>query len=510
MSHMRKRRTTRSRNRSLAGLTLVELLVVVGVVSVVAAIVLPSVKTLLTDRKTSQSAIVVKNFIEAARARAIGKNRTVAVVLERLSSRAQLDGDGNPISQTASTSITSPDTNFIPYNTCIRMSLAEEPMPVTQASLPLTVSITARAPGDGLLDPIPTADYSGADSLIDRDQLGGIPEVRIFQVKAPVGSDYNLSLLLSEYLINGSQISFGNSKRRFTIVSPRNPSIHHGHFPLPPLNSNQIPGDRSIWFSVMNEQGFEGLGERALEPVEPLAAGESFSSFKIYSRPRPIYSEMIQLPRGMCIDLSLSGFANDSIRNTTAPSPNKQPVFDSAQAPMPNPMSDYRVRFASDWIANTSTPLLPNQLRPVYIAFGPDGNLSHVWANERQIPIDPDRQPDPSYLGNLTRIDATQDLFLHIGKIDQVVLPFDPDQAIKGRNKFAFDAINGSGVRQNLSDLNSYIVRLSPKSGSISASPAVGIDTQIGILGLDPSTLTFGDLVELSRRGTYNSNVTSR
>jgi hypothetical protein len=99
---------------------------------------------------------------------------------------------------------------------------------------------------------------------------------------------------------------------------------------------------------------------------------------------------------------------------------------------------------------------------------------------------------------------------LHIGKIDQVVLPFDPDQAIKGRNKFAFDAINGSGVRQNLSDLNSYIVRLSPKSGSISASPAVGIDTQIGILGLDPSTLTFGDLVELSRRGTYNSNVTSR
>jgi len=488
----------------VVGLTLVELLVVVGVVSVVAAIVLPSVKTLLTDRKTSQSAIVVKNFIEAARARAVGKNRTVAVVLERLSSRAQLDGDGNPISQTASTSITSPDTNFIPYNTCIRLSLAEEPMPVTQASLPLTVSITARAPGDGLPDPIPTGSYSGADALIDRDQLGGIPEVRIFQVKAPVGSDYNLSLLLSEYLINGSQISFGNSKRRFTIVSPRNPSIHHGHFPLPPLSSNQIPGDRSIWFSVMNEQGFEGLGERALEPVEPLAAGESFSRFKIYSRPRPVYSEMIQLPRGMCIDLSLSGFANDSIRNTTAPSPNKQPVFDSAQAPIANPLSDYRVRFASDWIANTSTPLLPNQLRPVYIAFGPDGNLSHVWANERQIP------GDPNYMGNLTRIDATQDLFLHIGKVDQVLMPVDPDPSILGRNKFAFDAVNSSGVRQNLSDLNSYVVRISPKSGSISASPAVGIDTQIGILGLDPSTLTFGDLVELSRRGTYNSNVTSR
>jgi hypothetical protein len=89
-------------------------------------------------------------------------------------------------------------------------------------------------------------------------------------------------------------------------------------------------------------------------------------------------------------------------------------------------------------------------------------------------------------------------------------MPVDPDQAIKGRNKFAFDSVNGSGVQQNLSDLNSYIVRLSPKSGAISASPAVGIDTQIGILGLDASTLTLGDLIELSRRGTYNSNVTSQ
>jgi hypothetical protein len=167
-------------------------------------------------------------------------------------------------------------------------------------------------------------------------------------------------------------------------------------------------------------------------------------------------------------------------------------------------MSDYRVRFASDWIANTSTPLLPNQLRPVFIAFGPDGNLSHVWANERQIP------GEPNYIGDLTRIDATQDIFLHIGKIDQVLMPVDPDPSIFGRNKFAFDAVNASGARQNLSDLNSYIVRLSPKSGAITASPAVSIDTQIGILGLNPNTLTLGDLIELSRRGTYNSNVTAR
>jgi hypothetical protein len=51
---------------------------------------------------------------------------------------------------------------------------------------------------------------------------------------------------------------------------------------------------------------------------------------------------------------------------------------------------------------------------------------------------------------------------------------------------------------------------LSPKTGTITASPAVGLDTQIGILGLKPDGLSLGDLVELSRRGAYSSNVTSQ
>ena len=107
------------------GLTLVELLVVLGVVSVLTAIILPSIKTVLTDRKSSQSAIIVKNFFEAARARAIGKNRTVAVVLERVSSRVDPSSFPSFVSATASSTVTGPDSNFVPYNACIRMSLAE-------------------------------------------------------------------------------------------------------------------------------------------------------------------------------------------------------------------------------------------------------------------------------------------------------------------------------------------------------------------------------------------------
>jgi hypothetical protein len=255
----------------------------------------------------------------------------------------------------------------------------------------------------------------------------------------------------------------------------------------------------------MNEQGLDGRGERAIAPYEDFAAGTAFGQFKIYMRPKPIFSEMVQLPKGMCIDLSLSGFANDSQRFTSQ-TVAKRTIIDPVPDPTGalNPVSDYRARFASDWIGNASAPLLPQQLRPVYIVFSPEGNLSHLWANERR------RVGDTTYAGQLVRIDAVQDIFLHIGKIDQVNMAVDPDPQVLARNRTGFNLALASGVRQNLTDLNSYILRLSPKSGSVVAAPAVGLDTQMVILGLDPATQTFGDLIELSRRGTYSSNTTAQ
>ena len=223
--------------RRRCGLTLVELLVVVGVVSVLAAVVLPSVKTVLTDRKSSQAAIVVRNFIEAARARAIGKNRAVAVVFERLSSRATVGTNGTYISETATPGPLdplNPSTNFVPYNACIRLSLAEEPMPITEAMLPVQITITAREPRDGLNPPIPTpGGYVGQDEMLDDDQqdsngnIIGPMEVRIFRVAS--GSNLDLVRLIGESLVNGAEISLGNSSRRFTIVSPYSPNSHRQH-----------------------------------------------------------------------------------------------------------------------------------------------------------------------------------------------------------------------------------------------------------------------------------------
>ena len=476
------------RKRTKRGLTLVELLVVVGVASVIAAVMLPGIKSVLTDRKSSQAAIMVRNYIEAARTRAVGRNRSVAVVFERLSSRATSGSNGVYVSETAPAGpYNTPDTNFVPYNACIRMSLAEEPLPVSEAMLPAAVTFRVRLPGDGLNPPIPNgAPYNGDDSLLDMHQ-GNVQEARIFEVTA--SGNINLAWLVGEYLTNGSQISFGNSSRRFSIVTPRSPTVHGD------------AGGGTIWFSVMNEKLFDGHTERAKEPYVDLQAGTIFKQFKIYQRPKPVFSQVVQLPRGMCVDLSLSGFGKKLPGHGTLV-PEKQPVFDPTDSLAG---FDYRVRFASDWIGNEPEPLEPWQLRPVYIVFSPEGQLSHVWANDRHVSGDITK-----YKGNLTRIDATQDVFLHVGKIDRVAMPLDPDPRILGRNAYGLRGAIQLGVQNNLTDLSAYVVRLSPSSGAISASPIVSIDTQVSILGLNVNNLNFGDMVELSRRGTYNSNVTAQ
>lgn len=494
---MRTKLSRKSKVRLTRGLTLLELLVVVGVVSVMAAIVLPGVKSVLTERKSSQAAIMVKNYLEAARARAIGRNRPVAVVFERLSSRATVSGT-RYISETATTwdpvnpPTLTPDTNFVPYNTCIRLSMAEEPLPITQAVLPVPVTFTPRFSGDGGGIPIPTRPgYVNKDSLEDQHQRNSINEIRIFQVQT--SGNVRLDWLLGEYLTNGSQISFGNSSRRFSIVAPRTPSVHKAYL-------DGQTNDKSIWFSVMNELAFDEHSERAKEPYVEFLPGATFTSFKIYPRPKPIFTQAIQLPRGMCVDLSISGFGKRLPGHDTLTA-EKQPIFDNNSTAAAE--FDYRVRFASDWIGNSPTPLIPEQLRPVYVVFSPEGQLSHVWANDRR-----ELPSDISYQGSLTRIDATNDLFFHIGKIDRVTMPIDPSTF--ARNAFALKTATRNGVLNNLTDLNSYVVRLSPTSGAISASPIVNIETQTAILGLNIDNLNFGDMVELTRRGTYNSNVTAQ
>jgi len=484
--------------------TLVELLTVLGVVTLLAAIVLPGVKSLLVGRKTGQAAIVVKNFLEAGRARAIGKNRSVAVVLERLSSRP-LDRDENGVINIADTlpdSVTGfprfqsgtangflpstrttqlPDTNFLPYNTCIKLSLAEEPIAVTNKTIPAPVIIQAQS-----VFSLPTTDYVGPEILADPDQASwelpnppfrptATPEERTFSVSVvdpstgTVAANANAFLLLGEYLVAGNEISFGDSSQRFTIASPTFSQTHENY-----ENRDAIG---RIWFSIYNERGAVALNEQALRsysnvnlpslPIEP-------TSFRIYQRPKPIYSQTVDLPKGSCIDLSLSGLANN------------RPGLGGTLG-----VGDYRVRFSSDWVlAGANGVPTPQELRPVYLVFSPDGSFSRIYANE-------------AAGGETVRIDAVDDVFLHVGKIDQVYMPILSPSVVRNRNSAI--AAESAGIKQNLTDPDTYVVRISPKSGAIGASPIRLFS--VNELG---STETLFDMINRTRTGAYSTTATGQ
>ncbi len=67
-----------------SGVTLVELLIVMGILTILATISLGTVKGLLKDQKISQAARLTEQYMESARVRALVSGRPVAVFLERV------------------------------------------------------------------------------------------------------------------------------------------------------------------------------------------------------------------------------------------------------------------------------------------------------------------------------------------------------------------------------------------------------------------------------------------
>ena len=399
-------------DRKRLGATLVELLVVLGISTLLAALILPTVKNLMTDRKSTQAATLVKNFLESARARSIGSGLPVAVVFERLSSTPSSDTDGF-LATTA-------------YGTGQRLVSGTATDPWPDSPIPADAMI----PGTSAAKTITAMPMSAAPPEIRKD-----------------GQDFYQILLgganpiLSGFLVAGSEISFKLSKTRHIITQAKL------------VNGN-------LWFTTVSRAGVVSTLEQSIPSTDGLTIGTSTSNFTIFPKPRPIVGPTLQLPKGMCIDLSLSGFATQGN----------------------NPSRDQRFRFSSEWLYARSAGPSAHELRPLYVVFTPDGGLSRVYTNGQS--------PEAS---TLIPVESADDFFLHIGKIDQVVMPLMPADA---------------SVPQNLTDISNYIVRVSPKSGSIGCAPAANYETQAAIRGVTPASI--GDIAELTRQNTFGASVTGQ
>lgn len=72
------------------GLTLVELLIVIGILSLLAAVTLPNLRDIIRDQRFTRTSGLVQSYIAGAQAKAIGENRRYGVVIERFSNQSAI------------------------------------------------------------------------------------------------------------------------------------------------------------------------------------------------------------------------------------------------------------------------------------------------------------------------------------------------------------------------------------------------------------------------------------
>jgi prepilin-type N-terminal cleavage/methylation domain-containing protein len=355
--------------RSPIGMTLVELLIVMSIMVLLAAIALPSFKTVVESKKTSQSALVAKSFLEAARIKAISKGRDVAVVLERLSN---LTSDG------------------VSVNQCIRMSLAE-----------------VLAPYRGDIESS-KVDLSVLDDNFESNRINGIPD-RYRQDgtswwdgiatvnKGVIYLDQNPS---ASYFVNiGDQIAFNDSNQRFEIIYVAPNTI---------TNTIEFHFGNCMKVDLDSRTGVEYVEWSHNLPDMPIAKlSEGPHRFAIYSRPRRLFSKPMVLPKGSCIDLSLSGSGRSGTE--LCPKPGN------------------------------------NSATPVYLVFSPNGGLSAQFYGFDAV---------------ASRKVSLDDVYLFVGRFEQVVNPYNPAAATSDRDDF----------KPNLNDSSCFWIRINPDSGQISTA----------------------------------------
>ncbi|MCC7336127.1 MAG: prepilin-type N-terminal cleavage/methylation domain-containing protein [Pirellulaceae bacterium] len=214
--------------------TLVELLVVMAALTVLAAVTLPSLRSLLHDQKVTAASRMVLAHLQSAQGRAIASNSPVAVILER-------SGADTPEK----------------IRTVSRLSIGQI-FPPYEGDVAGATGLVADSNNDGYIDrlTIPVASAS------------------LLGINPPIFSE-------------GDYVRLDD--RRSTYVVTGDPIVNSGFATL----QLQLPpaGQQGDWT-------YPQLSSRSLNLQ---------SSFRIYRKPTKSFLQTLVLPRGTCVDLSVSG-----------------------------------------------------------------------------------------------------------------------------------------------------------------------------------------------------------
>ncbi len=374
----------KQQSNSRNGLTLVELMIVMAIIVLLASLTLPSVKNLLKDQRISQAARIVQGFAEAAKSKSIASGRRVALVLER----ARSDAAGGLGSDA-----------LIANDTCIRLSLAEV-FPPYEGDWSGSTARVFDTSGDGFVDSIEipvsqAASLTGANPLVS---AGDLVEL----------ADRNQGFIVTA--APTVQMSSGGLGINVVQISLANPPMNNGRQSHEP-----------IW------------------PLTPELAAGAEVTFRIYRKPSKMLAGSVVLPRGTCIDLSISGVGPSG--------------------------RDFSTRAITPGAVTTPTA---GDFGPIYVVFSPRGSVEIAYYQGRTM-------SGVNQISNIQRVFPRGIFHFLVGRNDQVdpgYLTPNAMNAVSGRDEFRPNALDPANVWVSINPYSGaiYSSKLNVGSGDIASA----------------------------------------
>lgn len=295
------------KNKNRRGITLVELLVVITIMMILAAIVLPQLKFGTEGQKIRESARIVSTYLNAARNKAIETGRPCGVMFERID-ELTIDSniDGDP-------STTEPDSSVA----SVQMSLIQVPAPYVGDAADCRIVMEYDIDGKvvGVL--------SGADF---RREMISIGDRIQFDHKGPW-----YSIDGQDKYINKDMTIEVPEKKTDGLIDPQvDPSLSPGDDTndwLPPASGILPMGDDvpeiQLTFKLLSGQRgnppFASLVGKRLSFQIMRQATSTISRYEDFQRITRSMTPPQKLPRGTAIDFTASGIDDMFFSNCNFP-----------------------------------------------------------------------------------------------------------------------------------------------------------------------------------------------